>query len=469
MTFVVDKVHVLKTVAVYCALAVFAYFILVGEPLWSGFLHGMWIRYNNPLVTIPFPIFIVIDAIFSVMPYLIYKRKNLDSIIRRQPNTALIIPCHKAANIVGRTIECAKKIFDSTAIFVVDNGPSNTPADNTQQVCQEHGVNYTYVPIGHKSSAIYTGALLARDYDYVLQIDDDICLDENMTFPITNDTHCIAYTIGATNANGKDGFIHKFQDLEYKMSGIAKAFEAQIASAMFAHGAISLWKRSTLIEVLEKHPLYPISDDWFAGWVCNWMGYRIEVCDTIFTKTDVPDVYFFNNKDSTRESGYGSCSLFAQRFGRWYRFRVVQWFYLFASVIMCWKLPLHKALAQKCIWLWRIVSNNLVLLRYMFFAFNFHLAPAWSGYMMIVVFASSQASLLLVNYKQLTKEERLPLKVMLLVPFYRLWDSLCFMFGMYYGILAYIPFAITAPKKVLKNNPIINNLVNTQSTQVELV
>lgn len=469
MALIVDKFHLLRVVGVYTALAAFFYFILAGEPLWSGFLNGMWIRYNNPTVQIPFPIFIVIDAIFCVLPYLFYNRKRNQDVVKRQNNTALIIPCHKAGPIIGKTLEAAKKIFDEQSIFVIDNGPTQEPTDNTQSVCQEHGVNYSYIPIGHKSSAIYAGALLARNYEYVLQIDDDICLDENMTFPIKEDTHCIAYTIGATNANGEDAFIHKFQDLEYKMAGIAKAFEAQIATATFPHGAISLWKRETLVEVLEKHPMYPISDDWFAGWVCTWLGYRIEVCDSTFTKTDVPNVYMFVNKKDTRESGYGSCSLFAQRFGRWYKFTVVQWFYLFASVIMSWKLPLHKALARKIMLLWVVVSNNLVLLRYMFFAFNFHLAPSWSGYMLIVVFASTQLSVLLVNYKQLTKEERLPISVLCLNPIYRLWDSLCFMIGMYYSVIAYIPFALTAPRKKLKGNPVINNIVNTQTTQVELV
>lgn len=450
----------MKAMLVYLAMIVFTYFILIGEPLWSGFFHGMWIRYNNPVVTLLFPFFIVIDAIFSIVPYIVYRRRRND-IVRRQSNTALIIPCHKAERVVGKTLENALKIFDAASIFVIDNGSSDTPVDGTKDICIKLGVNYTYLPIGHKSAAIYTGALLAKDYEYILQIDDDMQLDENMSFPITENTHCLAYTISATNLNGEEKLIHKFQDVEYKMAGIMKAFESWVGSANFPHGAISLWKRTTLIDVMHNHPMFPMSDDWFTGWVCNQMGYRIETCDSNFTKTDVPSIYFLNETDS-RQSGYGSSTLFAQRFGRWYGFTVVQWFYMMYSIIFNWKLPFFRAVSQKLIWMWQIVRFNLVVVRYMFFAFNFHLAPAWSGYMLIVVVVSSQFTFILTNYKHLDKHERFPVYMVLLLPIYNLFDSLCFMLGMYWSTIAYIPFAITAPSKKLKGDLVIQNIVNSR-------
>ncbi len=54
-------------------------------------------------------------------------------------NTALLIPCYKSARIVGPTLEAALKVFPASSIFVIANGNSSTPLDDTESVCESYG------------------------------------------------------------------------------------------------------------------------------------------------------------------------------------------------------------------------------------------------------------------------------------------------------------------------------------------
>jgi hypothetical protein len=55
--------------------------------------------------------------------------------------TALLIPCYKSATIIGPTLKAALKVFPAKNIFVLANGNSETPLDNTEEVCRLYGVN----------------------------------------------------------------------------------------------------------------------------------------------------------------------------------------------------------------------------------------------------------------------------------------------------------------------------------------
>jgi hypothetical protein len=65
--------------------------------------------------------------------------------------TALLIPCYKSATIIGPTLEAALKVFPAKNIFVIANGNSETPLDNTEEICRPYGVNVSSFP----SSPIY--------------------------------------------------------------------------------------------------------------------------------------------------------------------------------------------------------------------------------------------------------------------------------------------------------------------------
>jgi cellulose synthase/poly-beta-1,6-N-acetylglucosamine synthase-like glycosyltransferase len=128
-----------------------------------------------------------------------------------QPNvkdTALLIPCYKSANLIAATLEASLKIFPPSHIYVIANGNSATPLDNTEEVCRPYGVNHIWSPIGSKIVAQFVGCYAARDFKNVLLIDDDCALPEN--FPVVTErlvgkVQCVGYTIKSVGPNSTKG------------------------------------------------------------------------------------------------------------------------------------------------------------------------------------------------------------------------------------------------------------------------
>lgn len=192
--------------------------------------------------------------------------------------TCLLIPAYKAAGALPTTIEHALKIFKPNQIFILANGSSPTPLDNTEEVCKEYGVNHAWVPIGSKITAEFVGVMLAREFKYCMLIDDDVHLPANM--PIVTDrisskrtpgsTVCIGYSIKSTGPHETKGtLIQQAQDLEYKLSGLSRHFTGTYGSAVFPHGAIILWDREVLEKLFWGHPGFKISEDWYFGHTCR--------------------------------------------------------------------------------------------------------------------------------------------------------------------------------------------------------
>lgn len=442
----------LYTLSVYLGLGSFIYFVLVGVPLWNGFFYTIWLKYKNPWFIVVFPIFILLELIFQTLVTVVYRRRFVDNTDRRiLNNTALVIPCHKSEAVIAKTIEAALKSgFTPSQIFVIDNGKDASNVDSTPQICREIGTNYVFAPYPSKLTAIYVGVCQAKKYEYVLQIDDDVLITETLPICMDPDVSCMAYTIGATNHSGPNNLLQNFQDLEYKMAGLRKGFEGWTGSAYFAHGAISLWRREALKDILEKHPMYPISDDWFIGYIANCNGYRIDVCDHTFVQTDVPGSYF-GFFDKQRTSGYGSQSLFNQRFSRWYRLTALQVLYILYHAMFVWrKYTFVREVMMKLMGLSHVLFLTLATLRYTFLAFNFINAPGWTGYMFIVIYAVAHLNICLTNYYHLKPRERIPYWQCILFHIYGLVDSTCLMLGMLYSIFFYIPFVVAMDRPKMK-------------------
>jgi hypothetical protein len=117
-------------------------------------------------------------------------------------DTALLIPCYKSASLIASTLESALKIFPPSHIFVIANGNSATPLDNTEEV------NHIWSPIGSKIVAQFVGCYAAKSFKNVLLIDDDCALPED--FPIVTDrlvgnVQCIGYTIKSVGPGSSKG------------------------------------------------------------------------------------------------------------------------------------------------------------------------------------------------------------------------------------------------------------------------
>lgn len=259
-------------------------------------------------------------ALQAFLPLLATFEQEVDDVEKRDASeTALIIPAYKAAAVLPETIEAALKIFKPEQIFIINNGSTPAPMDDTADVCAKYGVNHAWVPIGSKIVAEFVGVALTKQYKYIMLIDDDVHLPSNLpivTDRINEKTKCIGYTIKSTGANGIRGtVIQQCQDMEYKASGLTRTFAGRYGSATFPHGAIILWEREILQDLFNVHPGYTISEDWYFGHAARSSGYRIEFCSQVFVETETPPNFIQTGSEA--RGGFGEMTVYKQRFGRW--------------------------------------------------------------------------------------------------------------------------------------------------------
>ncbi|KAL8835568.1 MAG: hypothetical protein Q9176_006845 [Flavoplaca citrina] len=309
--------------AFYIVLISMVYLVFVGLPLWRGLVWYMYILFQKHLVlkaglAITFGIsFLQVSRApnpkltgaetphrYAFAPLLINFEPTAplpeaDESGRTEPSacdTALIIPCYKSEKLIGSTLQAALKIFPKESIFVIANGNSPEPLDNTAEVCAEFGVSHTWSPMGSKIIAQFVGCYVARKFVNILLIDDDCLLPPNL--PIVSDRmrgniKCIGYIMKATGPDGSLGTLcQQSQDLEYKLSSLAKAFAGKVGSVTFPHGCIVLWNRELLIETFQRHPGFSVSEDWFFGHAARQLGSRITMCTSAFMETEVPRMYY---------------------------------------------------------------------------------------------------------------------------------------------------------------------------------
>lgn len=156
---------------VYLLLLLFTYFVLVGRPLWNGLTWYIWYvcapiidthfadRTTRLLIARKFAItagvviFLGTATFYAFAPLLTFFEDDVqdgDVEARDASDTALIIPCHKSASVIEATLSAAKQIFPPEHIFVIANGNSLVPLDNTEDICKRHGVHHVWIPVGSK-------------------------------------------------------------------------------------------------------------------------------------------------------------------------------------------------------------------------------------------------------------------------------------------------------------------------------
>ncbi|KAF5007927.1 hypothetical protein FDECE_5843 [Fusarium decemcellulare] len=373
--------------AVYTVLISFIYFILVGLPLWNGAVWWLYfaVQYKMAL-TGSFTIIIGVAALYAFLPlFVLFESDPLPS--QQIPgqgssacDTALLIPCYKAANIIGPTLEAAIKIFPPQSIFVIANGNSPQPLDNTEEVCKAFGVNHIWSPVGSKIVAQFVGCYAAKRFKNVLLIDDDCALPPN--FPIVGDrikgnVKCIGYSIKSVGpASSKGTYCQQAQDLEYKISGLQRALAGKIGSATFPHGAISLWDRRFLVETFHDHEGFSVSEDWFMGHSCRRLGGRIQMCTSVFVETETPSAIFFSSGGS--RGGFGEMTVFKQRFLRWNFFFVNGMWYNMTYIFGSWKLGFWE-IATKLFVFQEVYETLLYLMTPFVFPISMIVRPGFAG------------------------------------------------------------------------------------------
>lgn len=456
-----NNVYLLYYIVYYVVLMSVIYFLFIGVPIWDGLIIWTFNRIKYSYGKYGYLIFLLPEIILTTLPLIIFtvfhNRKYYNKKVeKRSYQIALVIPCHKAQDVIKNTLEKALKLFDGRSIYVIDNGNTSIPTDNTRHICNGLGVNYIWCDVGSKLAAIYVGTKAAVGYKYIMQIDDDMELEQDMTFPICNDIDCIAYTISGISKFKKNNLLQRCQDVEYKISGFIKALQSWVGNTIFAHGAISLWKRDSLIKVLHQHPMYPISDDWFTGFIANCMGMRIEVCDQKFIGTDTPSVLFYGG----RLSGYGNATLLHQRLTRWYALIGIQIMNQIYYIFFVWKFSWKRIIMQKLILLWYMFVMIIITFRYIILGYSLFLSPIFPLIMFSVNIGIWLIHFSIINYKLLVDNERIPFYMIFIQPIYTMYDILILGCAMIYGIFYKIPNVLFTPRLKLSENDKIQSILN---------
>jgi hypothetical protein len=176
---------------------------------------------------------------------------DVEALERRTPEgpfeTALVIPCHDTDEAAMRTtLESAFLSFRPQDIFIVDNGRSKYPKHPTcnfrEYIRKIHPeIVYIWSPIGSKNVAQFVGALAAKDYKYIMTVDDDVCIPKNFRPPaemIDDKFKAVAYPLKAMDANcNVPLFLVAWQDVEYRLSGLSKLAEDRLCGVQYPHGA----------------------------------------------------------------------------------------------------------------------------------------------------------------------------------------------------------------------------------------
>ncbi|KAK7216854.1 hypothetical protein V2G26_004857 [Clonostachys chloroleuca] len=414
--------------AFYFLLVALVYFVLIGMPLWKGFVWWLYWLMENKLsfMTAGFTIPLGVAALYAFVPLLVLFEKDpppYDPTVERDlrnnlgvATTALLIPCYKSAGLIAATLDSAIKIFPPSHIFVIANGNSPTPLDNTEEVCATYGVNHIWSPVGSKLVAQFVGCYAAKEFKDVLMIDDDCKLPANfpvVSYRLTGKVKSIGYTIKSTGPNSSIGTLcQQAQDLEYKISGLQRLFAGAIGSATFPHGAISLWNREFLVSIFYDHPGFSISEDWFFGDSCRKLGGRIKMCSSVFVETETPDAIF--KSSGSERGGFGEMTVFKQRFMRWNFFFVNGMWYNMAYIFRNWSLGWWE-LGAKLFVFQEAYETLLYILAPFLIPIGVLIRPQFLGILMGVTIGLYLVNAVIFNEIHLRlKRERVTYKVLIL-------------------------------------------------------
>ncbi|OJJ45120.1 hypothetical protein ASPZODRAFT_134543 [Penicilliopsis zonata CBS 506.65] len=464
----------------YALLLAFVYFVLIGVPLWNGAVYWLyWVIKTRFAVEGGWACILGLSTLYAFSPLLIAfepapSRYIADAERHSVENTALLIPCYKSEAILGPTLEAARRIFPADHIFVIANGNSATPLDNTEHVCRLYGVHHVWSPVGSKIIAQFVGCYAASRFANVLLIDDDCLLPPS--FPVVSDrlvgrVQCVGYTIKSVGPNSSRGtWCQQAQDVEYKISGLQRAFAGKIGSAIFPHGAISLWNREFLKRTFHEHPGFSVSEDWFFGDSCRRLGGRITMCSAIFVETETPSAVFFS--DGGSRGGFGEMTIFKQRFLRWNFFFVNGMWYNLKYILGSWSLGWWE-IGTKIFVFQEVYETILYLLTPFILPISFFVRPGFCGMMFGITVGMYLLNVLIFNELHLRwKRERVSWGILLFyyTP-YKLMLTLINVASCYWSLYRYARYFARRHPKVVEDVKAIEVVlrlegINTSTTSL---
>ncbi|CAN9271381.1 unnamed protein product [Alternaria alternata] len=465
--------------AIYAFLILFVYFVLIGVPLWNGAVWWLyWVVSTKFVIAGGFGIVLGIALFYAFAPLLILFEKDpppadFSTETKFHSNvddTCLMIPCYKSAGLIANTLEAALKIFPPSNIFVIANGNSPTPLDNTEEVCRPYGVNHIWSPIGSKIVAQFVGCYAAKNFKNVLLIDDDCALPDN--FPVVTErlngkVMCIGYTIKSVGPNSTKGNLcQQAQDLEYKLSGIQREFAGKVGSATFPHGAISLWDRELLVKTFHEHPGFSVSEDWFFGHVARKLGCRIKMCSQVFVETETPTAVFISGGGS--RGGFGEMTIFSQRFKRWNFFFVNGMWYNMAYILGSWKLGWWE-IGAKIFVFQEVYETLLYLLTPFILPISFYVRPSFCGYLLAATIVMYLINVIIFNEVHLRrKNERVGWQLMYIyyLP-YKIVLTFINVASCYWSLYKYAKYFAKRHPKVIEDDKAVEVVIRLEEEKAD--
>eukprot|EP00792_Barthelona_sp_PAP020_P007806 TRINITY_DN3171_c0_g1_i1.p1 TRINITY_DN3171_c0_g1~~TRINITY_DN3171_c0_g1_i1.p1 ORF type:complete len:2913 (-),score=712.44 TRINITY_DN3171_c0_g1_i1:125-8794(-) len=378
-------------------------------------------------------------------------------------DAALLIACHNSSGIIETTLKSALKVFKPNQIWICDNANSETPTDNTKEVLdrishthakslgkskltKEDYINYAWVSEGNKTLALWYVTRYHCKAKYVMMTDDDVLLPPDLVVPLHEfeepNTKALAFTIKAENLfdrHGQPNIIAHFQSLEYELAGFNKLFQAEMGSALCAHGAIAMWDRDALLEVLWNHNTVFNGEDLQMGVILQSLNrnYRMATVGTVCVPTTVPDHAICKRLlNCNCPQGF---SLLRQRVRSWdptaHRF-IPTFLYL---LLFHWQ---RNTLILKPFILYELWTSIMDWIRIIVISYLVWVSPLtflWGAFSVYGVYIMN---LCLFNYWVLRHRTdlKLPFYIILMFPLYRYMILLFRMTALLYNLIYYTPF-----------------------------
>jgi hypothetical protein len=232
----------------------------------------------------------------------------------RKNRVCLLIAHYGGYGALNDSLEPALAIFPPEHIFVCHNSNHLHPFDKgkagqtlkkIRELERTRGltkhINYAYSCEGNKTLAIYATALhKCTHMKYCMMIDNDVILPEDLHIPMDifqdkNLSHvkALAFTIKASNPFNRAGttnWVSAMQNIEYIKAGWTKMLQSSLGSALYAHGAISLWEKDIMLSVFKAHNTFFDGEDLQMGVILHGFnqGYSIKTVSNVSVETEVP-------------------------------------------------------------------------------------------------------------------------------------------------------------------------------------
>lgn len=279
-------------------------YTMIGLLLWGRIfdMNSGWkefttfIKWHN----VEFALFILLIDAFTILLSMIFTRyeqpvNSLES--RINDNLAIIIPTHNSAKTIEKTVRACLKHVNPHQIFICDNNDSENPPDNTWERVRsiDPTINYHYNDVPNKSRAQYMGIMSKKNsYKYTMLIDDDVILPDNFDaslgrLEVDDNLQCLVYPLCGISGREKNSLFVEWQDLEYKLSGLVKKFQSNVASVLGPHGGISVWKTPVLKRIIAEGDTIFYGDDTKMGLYLLNRGFRSEMVNGVCVPTIVPN------------------------------------------------------------------------------------------------------------------------------------------------------------------------------------